>query len=87
MNEWPKTLTEAVKICLLTMTPKEKEIIKNTSIDNLINFHFSWAMQMRNEFGMWEGNRELVESCGASEPDGASMAIVEAVWKALNRLH
>jgi hypothetical protein len=35
MNQthWPKTLDEALKICLLTMTNTEKKAIKNTSED------------------------------------------------------
>lgn len=78
-SQWPKTLDEAVKICLLTMTPEEKELIKFTPKENLIWFHFDWALNMRNEFGMWEGNNELLESCGTTDPDEASMAIVEAV--------
>jgi hypothetical protein len=82
--EWPKTLNEAVKICLLTLTPQEKKALKNNSEENLILFHFDLAMNIRNEFGMWAGNDDLIRSCVEFEPDGASMAIVEAVWKELN---
>jgi hypothetical protein len=82
-SEWPKTMDEALNICLLTLTTKEKELISYTPEDKLIWFQFDWAVNMRNEFGMWEGNTALIESCGASDPDGASMAIVEAVWKEL----
>jgi hypothetical protein len=81
--EWPKTLQEAINICLLTLTPEEKELIKYTPEDKLIWFDLEWALNMRNEFGMWQGNKALIESCGASDPDGASMAIVEAVWQVL----
>jgi hypothetical protein len=84
-SEWPKTLDEAVNICLLTITPQEKELIKYTSEDRLIWFHFDWAVNMRNEFGMWEDNTDLLESCGASNPDDASMVIVDAVWKELTK--
>jgi hypothetical protein len=82
-SEWPKTLDEAVNICLLTLTPEEKELSKYTPPDKLIWFDIQWAVNMRNEFGMWQGNTVLIESCGTSDPDGASMAIVEAVWKEL----
>jgi len=85
-NDWPRTLDEAVKACLSTMTPEEKELIKFTPEDRLIWFHFDWAVNMRNEFGMSEGNADLLESCGASNPDETSMIIVEAVWKELNRI-
>jgi hypothetical protein len=60
---WPKTLAEAVKICLLTMTAQEKQMLKNTSEENLIASHFGRAVNMRNRFGMWQGNNELIESC------------------------
>jgi hypothetical protein len=76
-SEWPKNLDEAVNICLLTLTPEEKELVKYTPQDKLIWFDFEWAINIRNEFGMWRGNSALIESCGASDPDSASMAIVE----------
>jgi hypothetical protein len=82
-SEWPRTFHEAVNICLLTLTPEEKELIKYTPQDKLIWFDFDWALNMRNEFGMWQGNTALIESCGEFDPDGTSMAIVEAVWKEL----
>jgi hypothetical protein len=37
-EKWPKTLSEAVKICLLTLTPEEKTALKNTSEESLIYF-------------------------------------------------
>ena len=83
-SAWPKTLDEAVKICLLTMTDREKSVLKNTLEENLIMFHLSLAKNIREQFGMWDGNVALLESCGASNPDDASMVIVEAVWKELN---
>jgi hypothetical protein len=84
-NDWPKILDGAVKICLLTMTLTEKIALKNTPKENLIMFHLGLAKNIRELFGMWEGNTEILESCGSSNPDEASMVIVEAVWKELNR--
>jgi hypothetical protein len=62
MNQsgWPKSLYEAVKICLLTMTSQEKLAFKNTSEENLIMSLLGWADNMRNKFGMWQGNEGLV---------------------------
>jgi hypothetical protein len=80
---WPKTLQEAVKICLLTLTSQEKEAVKNTPKKDLIRFHVDLAMRIRNEFGMWEGNDELIRSCGAFERDDAFMTIMKEVWKEL----
>jgi hypothetical protein len=42
--QYPKTLSEAVNICLLTMTPTEKSALKNTHKENFIMFHFGWAI-------------------------------------------
>jgi hypothetical protein len=32
---------------------------------------------MGNEFGMWQGNDELIKLCGKNNPDDASMVIVK----------
>lgn len=73
-DQWPRTLLEeAVKIHLLTMTEKEKEIVRKTLKRDLFNLHFSWGMNIRNEFGLWEGNDKLIELCGETEPDGSRM--------------
>jgi hypothetical protein len=71
----PQTLDEAVKICLLTMTAQEKIALKNTSEDNLIMFPLSLAKNIRELFGLWEGNNELIKACGSVNPDDASMII------------
>jgi hypothetical protein len=38
--------------------------LKNTSEVELIMMHFGWAVNIRNESGMWHGNQELIRSCG-----------------------
>jgi hypothetical protein len=85
LTTWPNSLDDAVKICLLTITAAEKSELKNTSVDNLIMSHFGWAVNMRNEFGMWQENTALIKSYNADNPDDASMDIVKEVWNVLNR--
>lgn len=70
-EQWPRTLEEAVRISILTMTGKEKEMLKNTPEAGLVLFHCNGAVNMRNEFGLWHGNAELLTSCGKSDADGA----------------
>jgi hypothetical protein len=84
-SQWPKNLEEAVNTCLLILTDQEKALIKFTPLESLVWLDYDWAMNMPNEFGMREGNTGLLESCGESDPDRASMVIVEAVWQELNR--
>ena len=78
-SEWPKTLSEAVHICLAKMNQTQKEAMMQTREENLITFHFGWAVDLRNEFGMWQGNDELIASCEAKNPDDASMTILKEV--------
>jgi len=84
-KEWPKTLEEAVNQIITSMHDKDKEIIKNTPKEDLIGLHPSWGTGMRNEFGLWGGNKELLASCGSTDmhPDDAVMVIIEAVWEKL----
>jgi len=79
----PKTLQEAVRTVLSTMTDEEKEQVKGSTEEGLIDFHSGWGAEIRNKFGLWDDNYELLILCGELEPDAASMVIIKAVWKAL----
>jgi hypothetical protein len=46
-------------------------------------FHLSLAKNIREKFGKWEDNPELLESCGAFNPDDASRLIVKSIWRLL----
>ncbi len=85
LPNWPKNLEEAVRVCLLTLTAKEKQVLKNASKDNLIMLHISLRKNIREKFGLWEGNEEFIKFCHAANPDDASMRILRAVWRELNR--
>ena len=65
-------LSEEDRKTLIGMTEKE-----------LIRCHWALGRRIRNCFGMWNYNVELLESCGSSPPDEASMAIIKAVWRTL----
>jgi hypothetical protein len=84
-SNWPQTVDEAAEICLSVMTPEEKQILKYTPDDRLVWFHFDWAVSMKTEFGMEEGNTALMDDCGDTNPDEASMVIFEAVRLKLNQ--
>ena len=70
-QQWPRTLEEAVRISILTMTVKEKDMLRNTTEEDLVLFHCNWAVNMRNEFGLWDGTERVwhgaVGSPGISE--------------------
>lgn len=84
--DWPKTVDAAVIDILSSMTKKNREIIRKTPRFGLSRYHRGWGMGIRNSFGLWKGNHELMKSaCGGfCSPDKASMVIIEAVWDALH---
>lgn len=82
-EEWPKSLDDAVTHLLNVLDDESKQAVRDTVESDLIRFHFPWGQGIRNEFGLWRGNRELLESCGAERPDDASMVIIKAVWRRL----
>ena len=79
----PKTIEEAVKVILSTMTDTEKELIRSSTEEKLTDFHLGLGTEIRNKLGLWDYNYELLISCGELEPDEASMVIIKAVWEAL----
>jgi hypothetical protein len=48
-----------------------------------MDLHFGLGVRIREDFGLWRGNRALLLSCGSLDPDDASMAIIRALWARL----
>lgn len=82
-ENWPTTLEEAVSVIFSHLSAEDKETLRQTPKEDLILYHMSWGMGIRNEFGLWAGNEALLKSaCGGTpcHPDTASMRIMEGVW-------
>jgi len=53
---------------------------------DVIQFHLSWGMGIRNEYGLWGEDSSIRKSCAAMvgkneiHPDTASTIIMEEVW-------
>ena len=86
-NEWPKTVDKAVKKIYRSMSHTEKIAFMNTTGDDLVLLHMSLGVWIRNNFGLWLGNKELLKSCGAEDihPDKASRIIIEALYRKLKK--
>jgi hypothetical protein len=87
-KRWPKTLTEAVHKAISSLSAQDKEIIRNVpDSKELQKFFYSWGLNIRNQFGLWKGNRELMKACGAEKmhPDDASWVIMLAAWRELRK--
>ena len=66
------------------MSKEDLGIVKGTPKDDLIRFHFSAGMDIRNRYGLFSGsNKALLHDCKASHPDDASGEIIDALWDRL----
>ncbi len=63
MREHPRSVQEAVKQLLLELSDTDKLAIKNTSEEELDKFHLTLGSYIRNEFGLWTNNEELLKDC------------------------
>jgi hypothetical protein len=90
---FPKTLDAAVKIILTEMRLKDKAKIANTEEAALSGLHMPLGKFIRRRFGLWSGNRDLLESCAKAarkdkiHEDEASALIIREVWKKLRETH
>jgi hypothetical protein len=82
---WPKTVDEAVTRILAGMDDAKKALVRDTKKEDLISFHHGWGTGIRNGFGLWRGNTNLLADCHTEVPDDASMVIIEAVWQRLQK--
>jgi len=81
----PRTLQEATALLISEFPAADREYVLGMPEQDLIQFHFSWGVGIRNGLGLWRGNKELLRSCGSvrMHPDEASGVIIHAVWKTL----
>ncbi|MDQ7793251.1 MAG: DUF6794 domain-containing protein [bacterium] len=85
-GQWPRTVHAAVERLLTLLSDQGKQAVRDVSDEwDLDLFHFGLGMFVRNSFGLWQGNIELLNSCGGAgmHPDTASMVIIRALWERL----
>ena len=82
-KELPKTVKEAVQVLISEISEKDKALICSKTKEDMIQFHHGWGTYIRNTFGLWGKNSELIKDTGERHPDDASMVIIRAVWQEL----
>ena len=80
----PTTVSEAVARLKDILDEDTKRTIAEKEEVALIDFHIGLGQAIRNAW-LWKGNPSLVSDCGVSHPDDATMVIIEALWKSLQR--
>jgi len=91
--ELPKTVDEAVDILVPNMPLKDKVIIANMTKGELTSLHMTLGTYIRNRFGLWTGNKALLDSCRSYSglddihTDDASSIIIRALWDKLRKTY
>ena len=89
----PKTIEEAIQLLINELPLKEKTTIANMTEDELINLNSNIGRYILDQFGLWSGNEELVESCLAyadyplHNEDDAAAVIIKELWFRLRQTH
>jgi len=82
-DQYPSTIEAAVRLLLDLVPAPELEKIAHMAEADLIDMHFGLGQWVRNHFGLWKDNRELLQVTGKRHPDDASAEIIHALWRRL----
>ena len=79
----PSSLQEAVAYVLSVMSPEERHRIAAMPEHLLDSLNVDLGAYIRKSCGLWRGNPALLASCGADNPEDASLAIIRALCNGL----
>ncbi|MCB2168424.1 MAG: hypothetical protein KQI78_12250 [Deltaproteobacteria bacterium] len=77
ITPWPSSVLEAAHLLIQQLPHEDIIAISKMSIEEVAFLNLSLGTYIRNEFGLWEGNVVLMESC-ADEADKESLHQDEA---------
>ena len=89
----PKTVELAVERLSANMPLKVKAELAKQSEDDLVKLHFTYGAFLRNQFGLWSNNIDLLDDCRKVsgntfiQPEEASLVIIKELWKRLKKTH
>jgi hypothetical protein len=89
----PRTVDQALSRLMSDLSLRDKTQMAKLKEEELVSLYFSLGEYIRNTFGLWSGNRELMESCrtlsGMNElqEDDASTFIVKEFLKRLHETY
>jgi hypothetical protein len=89
----PKTVGGAVNRLISELSLKDKTTLANMAEVELSTLHTTLGEYIRNEYGLWSGNNDLLTSCcfiakkDKVSEDEASSVIVRELWKRLRETH
>jgi hypothetical protein len=86
-SKFPNTVDEAVDLLIEELSFGDRTIIANMQEEDLANLDVAFGMRIRVEFGLGNGNKNLLQSCCfesgqlLTEADLASAFIIKSLWK------
>ena len=89
----PKTVESAVERLSVNMPLKAKADLARQSEGDLMKLHFTYGSFLRNQFGLWANNIDLLDDCRkvsgktVMPPEEASLVIIRELWKRLKKTH
>jgi hypothetical protein len=75
----PATVNAAADAVLASIDDEARRDLAYMRADELISLHHGFAMSVRAQLGLWDGNPRLLEDCKSSHPDDCSMEVIETV--------
>ena len=62
-ESWPRTVEEATGRLVEALSPAWKTRLCGTDPTGVWSIHFTLGVWVRNNFGLWRGNKELLTDC------------------------
>lgn len=93
MGDFPQSVDEAVERLISELPLKNRVAIAKMNQRELSAIHVTLGPGIRERYGFWTGNKELMESCrirsGKDKFDIAtgSAIIIDTMWARLKRTH
>jgi len=89
----PQTVDQAVTRLMSDLSLRDRARIAKLKDEQLVALYFSLGEYIRNAFGLWSGNKQLIESCRALSgirdlrEDDASAFIIKELLRRLRETH
>jgi hypothetical protein len=83
--DWPRTLDRAVSKLKSQFDQNQLLEVRQMSQDDFLSRYLGSGVWIRNYFGLWRGNFELLLDCDESnpEPDHVSTVILKELWQSM----
>lgn len=89
MQKLPRTVDEVADLLISDLPPQHMATLSGLSENEFVRLYDSVANYVLDEFKVWTGNDDLLESCmdqvdDANQTTDPAMIILRRVWQKLN---